>query len=219
VPYIRALAIDFGGVLTTPVRDSLATWIAADQVVPESFSAVLKAWLGRGAAAGSPVHRLETGQLTGPEFERELAARLRTLDGRPVDPAGLLGRMFAGMAVDAGMVRLLRRARAAGVRTALLSNSWANEYPWQLIDELCDVVVISSAVGLRKPDVAIFELVLERLGVPPAAAIFVDDAVPNVRGARSAGMSAIVHRDAATTHRELVASGLVLSDPAILEGP
>ena len=99
------------------------------------------------------------------------------------------------------------------------TRDWECRYPWQLIDELCDVVVISSAVGLRKPDVAIFELVLERLGVPPAAAIFVDDAVPNVRGARSAGMSAIVHRDAATTHRELVASGLVLSDPAILEGP
>jgi putative hydrolase of the HAD superfamily len=214
---VRALVVDYGGVLTTPVRDSLAAWLAADDVVPESFSIVLKEWLGRAAVAGSPIHRLETGDLAGPAFERLLARRLRTRLGRPVEAFGLLDRMFAGMAIDPGMVDLLRAARAAGIRTALLSNSWANQYPTELIAELCDVTVISSDVGLRKPHPEIFRLALTRLDVPAAAAIFLDDAEPNVFGARSVGMSAVVHRDVATTRCAVADLGLELPAPVALE--
>jgi putative hydrolase of the HAD superfamily len=206
-----ALVVDFGGVLTTPVRDSLDAWIAADEIAPESFTAVLKEWLGRTAVAGSPIHRLETGELAGPEFERQLARRLRTRDGRRVEAAGLLDRMFMEMTVDSGMVQLLRAARVAGLRTALLSNSWGNRYPTDLISEVFDVVVISSEVRLRKPDRRIYQMVLDRLGISGPAAVFVDDAEPNVHGAQAAGMRAIVHRDLATTRRKLAELGLAPS--------
>jgi putative hydrolase of the HAD superfamily len=125
--------------------------------------------------------------------------------------------MFAQMTVDPGMMQLLRAARAAGVRTALLSNSWANRYPTHLIAELCDVVVISSEVRLRKPDRRIYDRVLDRLGIPGPAAVFLDDAEPNVRGAEAAGMQAILHRDVATTRRELAGLGLALCDIDTLE--
>ena len=60
------------------------------------------------------------------------------------------------------------------------------------VDELFDVVVDSSAVGMRKPNPAIFHHALELLGgVPPSEAVFLDDSPGNVAGARRAGLHAI----------------------------
>jgi putative hydrolase of the HAD superfamily len=101
------------------------------------------------------------------------------------------------------MFALVEDLRAAGVRVALLSNSWGNTYPRERIDALFDPVVISGEVGLRKPHAAIFELALERLGVPAEQAVFVDDAEPNLLGARAVGMTAIQHTDTAATRAAL----------------
>jgi len=56
-----------------------------------------------------------------------------------------------------------------------------------------DLVVNSARVGLAKPDPAIYELTLERLGVAPHEAIFVDDKVRNVIGATRVGIHGIHH--------------------------
>jgi putative hydrolase of the HAD superfamily len=101
------------------------------------------------------------------------------------------------------MFALVEDLRAAGVRVALLSNSWGNTYPRERIDALFDTVVISGEVGLRKPHAAIFELALERLGLPAEQAVFVDDAEPNVLGARAVGMTAIQHTGPAATRAAL----------------
>jgi putative hydrolase of the HAD superfamily len=54
------------------------------------------------------------------------------------------------------------------------------------------VVVDSAFVGLRKPDHAIFELTLERLGgVAPERCVFVDDLDVNCEAARALGMAAV----------------------------
>ena len=59
--------------------------------------------------------------------------------------------------------------------------------------------MISGDVGLHKPQPEIYELGAERIGVPPAACVFVDDLRENVAGAEAVGMTAILHRDPATT--------------------
>ena len=79
----------------------------------------------------------------------------------------MLARMFAGFRPEPDMIRVVRTARAAGIRTGLLSNSWGLDYPREGWDELFDVVVISGEVGLRKPDPAIYLLAAERLRLPP----------------------------------------------------
>lgn len=199
---LRGLVVDWGGVLTSSLSDAMGAWCESDGIAYDDFRQVMRGWLGEGAAA-NPVHALERGELEVPHFEAELAARLRTRDGQPVSPEGLLTRMFAGFHREPGMVGVVRRARAAGLRTALLSNSWGLDYPREEWDVLFDAVVISGEVGMRKPDVAIYRYAADRLGLPPEACVMVDDLPPNVRGAAAAGMVGVHHVDTATTVAEL----------------
>ncbi|RZU75349.1 putative hydrolase of the HAD superfamily [Micromonospora kangleipakensis] len=200
---VEAVVFDYGGVLTGPVRDSIAAWLQDDGIEPTSFSWTLKAWLSRDAPEGTPIHRLETGALSVEEFDGLLAAELTSVDGRAIDPVGVLARLFAGMRPDPAMFALARELRDVGVRVGLLSNSWGNTYPRERIDALFDPVVISGEVGLRKPLAAIYTLTLDRLGLPADRVLFVDDAEPNVLGARAVGMRALRHTDADTTRAAL----------------
>jgi len=202
---IDAVLLDYGGVLTVPVRHSIAAWLDADGIDPRSFSRTLKAWLSRDAADGTPIHRLETGELGAAEFDALLAAELTTVDGRPIHAPGLLERIFAGMQVDPAMFVLVDDLRSAGIRVGLLSNSWGNTYPRERIDAVLDPVVISGEVGLRKPQAAIFELAVSRIGLPADRVLFVDDAEPNTLGAEAAGLQALLHTGAATTRAALAA--------------
>lgn len=199
---LRALVVDYGGVLTSPVVASIGAWCETDGVDPAAFGAAMKAWRVEDPQA-NPVHDLETGALSGADFERGLAARLRTRDGQPVPAEGLLARMFAGFGEEPLMVSVLRRARTAGLRTALLSNSWGNDYPREQWPELFDAVVISGEVGLRKPQPEIYLLAASRLGLAPRECVFVDDLPANVRGASAVGMVGVEHTDPARTVDEL----------------
>lgn len=197
--------MDYGGVLTTGLSECMGSWCAADGVDPGEFAAVMREWLAGPDSSAGPVHALETGQLAGAAFERQLAARLRTKDGTALPPEGLLARMFAGFDQEPTMVELVRGARAAGLRTGLVSNSWGMDYPREQWEQLFDTVVISGEVGLRKPDPRIYRLAAERLAVTPEECVFVDDLAPNVRGAAAVGMVGVRHVDPATTRAELSA--------------
>ncbi|MGF1663526.1 MAG: HAD-IA family hydrolase [Kineosporiaceae bacterium] len=205
----RAVVLDWGGVLTAAsLREAFGDWLARDAVAPAHFEDVMRRWLGRrpdrpGEAAGAvpdtPVHALERGHLAPGEFEAMLAAELRRL-GSPVPAGGLLGRMLAGLqALEPLMIDLVRLVRSRGLRTAVLSNSWGEHYPDDVLDREFDEVVVSGRVGLRKPQPEMFHLVSDRLGLDPGACVLVDDLEVNVRAARAAGMAAVLHTDAATT--------------------
>jgi len=201
---VGTVVFDYGGVLTTPVADSVAAWLERDGIRAESYKQAMRAWMGRSAPEGTPVHRLETGELDAEAFGALLAAELLTLDGTPVVGEGLLERLFAGMAPEPRMLDLVRELRSRGVRTVLLSNSWGNDYPADL-DDLFDVTVISAQVGLRKPDPRVYRLTLERAGVSdPGTAAFVDDNAANVAAAESLGIHAIRHEDPALTRQALL---------------
>jgi putative hydrolase of the HAD superfamily len=202
---VEAVVLDYGGVMTTPTADSIKAWLAADGIDPQSFTRTLKAWLSRDAPAGTPVHRLETGELSVDEFGELLAAELVTHDGGPVVAEGILGRLFAGMRVEPAMFRLVADLRALGVRVGLISNSWGNTYPRERIAASFDSVVISGEVGLRKPQPEIYQLALEGLGVVPDRAVFVDDAEPNLVGARRVGLRTVLHSDPGSTRAALAA--------------
>lgn len=192
----RGLLIDFGGVLTTNVFASFAAFCVAEGLEPETMRTAFRG----DETARRLLYDLEIGTLEPAAFSVALAARL----GVP-DPTDLPQRLFAGVEADAAMIDAVRALHDGGVRTGLVSNSWgdATAYDRTLFAEIFDGVVISSEVGLRKPDPAIYELGARSIGVEPAACVFVDDLGGNLKPAAALGMATIKHVDAPTTIAQL----------------
>jgi epoxide hydrolase-like predicted phosphatase len=196
------LVVDWGGVLTPPFGVAVAEWATAERIDLDHYLAVLARHLGAAAvvpAAENPFQAVECGRMPPAEFERWLAGTLRRQDGRPVDPAGLLARMFAGFGTVPEMAALVRRIRGAGVPVALLSNSWGQPYSEQQWAELFDATVVSCTAGVRKPDPEAYLLAARMLGRRPDQCVFVDDLRSNVAGATAVGMTGVWHRDVAET--------------------
>jgi epoxide hydrolase-like predicted phosphatase len=202
---ITGVLIDWGGVLTTSLSVSIGKWIEADRIDDRHYRAVMRELIDQayGGEQESVVNALERGELDGAAFERDLAARLLTVDGVSPEAEGLLERMFAGFEWVEAMYDMLRDVKSNGVKTCLLSNSWSNVYPRDGWDELFDAVVISGEVGMRKPEPRIFEHALGRVGLPGEACVFIDDIEVNILAARGLGMAGIHHRDADSTIAEL----------------
>ena len=100
------------------------------------------------------------------------------------------------------VVETVRALQSAGIRNGIITNN-AREFAdgWRRlipVDELFDDVVDSSAVGLRKPNPAIYELALSRLAVrDPSATVFLDDFEYCDLSARHIGGAQVVHAPAA----------------------
>jgi putative hydrolase of the HAD superfamily len=210
VPAVRAVIFDWGGVITSPIADTVQAWLVADQIDRDSYAAAMRPWVRQAYGpeeSDSPIHALERGEVADAEFEQSLASLLTRQDGSAVAAAGLLKRMFAASAVQAAMLDLIRELRADGLRVTLLSNSWGDpaSYPADLLAELFDDVVISAQVGMRKPEERIFRLALDRLGLQAAQCAFVDDMEGNIVAARALGLAAVHHSDPADTRARLAA--------------
>ena len=206
-PPLRGVVADWGGVMTNPIAETVRAWIAADEIEYASYHAVMKAWVTGAydvAGADNPIHGLERGECSNEEFEEMLAAQIVRRDGGPVTAAGLLDRMFAATVLSEPMLDLLRRVRQAGLKTAMLSNSWGiTAYPADLLPELFDAVVISAEVGMRKPEERIFRHAVGLLGLDPAECVFIDDIEANVQAAEALGMTGVLHTDPAATEGRL----------------
>lgn len=189
--------------MTNPIAEAMNAWLEADGIDRASFADAIRPWLAQAYGAGghgNPVHALERGECEDEEFERQLAGRLIRLDGQPVTADGLLNRMFAASTMQAAMRELMTALRRAGVRTALLSNSWGGTgYPRDLFPEMFDVVVISSEVGMRKPEEEIFRHAAALLRLEPEECVFIDDLEANVLAAEAVGLVGVHHREPGRT--------------------
>jgi putative hydrolase of the HAD superfamily len=191
-----ALIVDFGGVLTTEIWPAFAAFCRGEGLDENAVRELFKS----DPRALADLRELEMGTVEPAEFEARFAGHL----GIPDRAEGLIGRLFAGLTPDEEMIAVVRAHRKSGKPTGLISNSWGRAiYDEELMEELFDAVVISGDVGLHKPQPEIYELACERLGVAPTEAVFVDDLRENCAGAEAVGMAAVLHRDAATTVREL----------------
>ena len=201
MPGLRALLCDYGGVMTTPITASFTAFCAAEGIEAEAFKTVMQ---GAARVAGSPFALVETGALTEEQFDEAVATLLSDACRKVIAPAGLKRRMFAEVKPDEAMWAAVGAARAAGVRTGLLSNSWGGrDYPLEELRSIFDSLVISGEVGLRKPDPDIYLFAAKQAGVPPDACVFIDDFGVNVEGAKAVGMTGILHRDAPQTIERL----------------
>jgi putative hydrolase of the HAD superfamily len=199
---IRGIITDWGGVMTSPLTQTVDAWIAEEQIDRDRYVEIMRSWVtdAYGDGAENPVHALERGECTDEEFERLFAATLLHADGRAVRPEGLLARMFAATAMETVMLDAISSLRQGGLRTALLSNSWgAGGYPRHLFPGLFDVVVISSEVGMRKPEERIFRHTAALLGLEPRECMFIDDVRANIAAAEAVGLTCLHHREPGPT--------------------
>jgi putative hydrolase of the HAD superfamily len=197
---------DWGGVMTNPIAETVNAWLTADRIDKASYVSVMRGWVSQAYDLEhdeNPIHALERGESSPAEFERALASELIGTDGTPVSDEGLLARMFAGSVLDPAMLELFRKLHADGVPTGMLSNSWGGDYPRELFPELFDAVVISSEIGMRKPEPRIFLHAAELLGLAPQECVFVDDIEANITAAEQIGFTGVLHTGAAPTAERL----------------
>jgi putative hydrolase of the HAD superfamily len=189
-----ALAVDFGGVLTTDIWVAFAAFSEAEGLDRRKVKDLFR----EEPEALRLLRELETARLRDADFERDFAALLGLERSD-----GLIERMFAGLEPDEAMIEALRAVRAAGLPTGLISNSWGLGIYERAPTELFDVTVISGEVGLHKPQPEIYLLACEQLAVAPTETVFVDDLRENCAGAEAVGMTAVLHRDSAQTIAKL----------------
>ena len=145
-----------------------------------------------------PWHRLERGEIGFAEWFAAVTA-LATEAGVELDLSPL-GALREEIVIYPQVVDYVAQIRGDGVKTALVTNNVREgSKMWRslmAVDELFDVVIDSSEVGVRKPNRAIFDLALKQLGVTdPASAVFLDDLDSNVAAARAIGMHGILVGD------------------------
>jgi len=191
---IEAILFDFGGVFTLSPFEAvraagMAMGIDGDLVVSICFGPYDRdtdhAW-----------HRMERGELTMADCRTELM-KLAADHGHDVDPFALLTGTGGEDTQRAEMVERTRSLKERGYRTAVVTNNvkeygtgWRSMVP---VDELFDVIIDSSAVGVRKPDPRIFHLALDALGgIAPERAVLVDDALGNITAAQSIGLHTVL---------------------------
>ena len=195
---IEAVLFDFAGVLVS------SPWPAMTEAGGGDLGLLIGSYEEDG---DHPWHRVERGEIAIAEWAVAITEQGRA-QGVEVDFAPLQA-LLGEMTVHDVVVDRVRSLRSEGYRVGLVTNNvregsdtWRAMLP---LDELFDVVVDSSEVGMRKPNPAIFLHALDLLGgVPPRRAVFLDDSPGNVEGARRAGLHAIqVGHDPASAVAEL----------------
>jgi HAD superfamily hydrolase (TIGR01509 family) len=138
--------------------------------------------------------------------EREHWAEVTRRLHRPLSEADALrDEFFSGDIIDLTLLDFLRSLKPR-YTTGLISNAWSGLRPYivsKKFDDVFHAMIISAEVGVTKPTAQIYQLALEQAKVQAEAAVFVDDMIENVEGARKLGMSAIHFRDAESTLTEL----------------
>jgi putative hydrolase of the HAD superfamily len=191
---LQGLLVDWGGVMTTNVFHSFRAFCEAHGIDADAVSRSFRS----DPASRDLLVGLETGTLTEEEFEPRFAEMLG------VPAAGLIDGLFAGGVADEPMQAAVARARAQGIRTGLISNSWGTRrYDRDLLAQLFDGVVISGEIGIRKPTPEIYARGARAVALAPATCVFVDDLPFNLPPAAELGMATIHHVDSAQTIAEL----------------
>jgi putative hydrolase of the HAD superfamily len=200
---ISAVLWDFGGVILTSPFEAFARY-EEEVGLPVGFLRTVNATNpDRNAWA-----KLERNEVDAAGFAALFEDEARALGGE-VSGTRVLELLAGDLRPE--MVAALRSVKAAGYRTACLTNNIASgndgpENRRQHVAEvmgLFDAVVESSKVGVRKPEPRFYELACETLGVAPEECVFLDDLGINLKPARAMGMTTIKVDDPAVAIAQL----------------
>ena len=194
---IKAIVCDFGGVLTTPLLAAFASFQDDNGISPENLGMAMREGLAEGEEL--PLFRLERGEISEDEFVERLEDGLEAILGHRPSLHHFRHQFFGALDPNEQMIELMRELKANGLKMAMLTNNvreweplWRSMLP---VDEIFEEIVDSAFVGCRKPERRIYELTLERIGMPAEACLFVDDLQVNCEAAEKLGMQAIRFRD------------------------
>jgi putative hydrolase of the HAD superfamily len=200
VPDIKAVVFDIGGVIQDSPLHAIARYERDHGLPPEAINRAVVATGERGAWS-----RLERGELTVEAWCAPFEADCRA-HGITVSAPRLMQYIGEAGRERPQMLRAVSRLRERGLRVGALTNNWATEtapagpHP---IARHFDALVESRAVGMRKPDPRMYQLICRQLAVEPPQAAFLDDIGTNLKTAKALGMHTIKVNDPDAALREL----------------
>ncbi len=125
---------------------------------------------------------------------------------RPMEEmTSIRDEFFAGDIIDRDILNFLRSLRGTHT-TGLISNAWSDLRDYLVREKMVDAfdhIIISAEVGVAKPDPRIFRAALEKAGVSPDEAVFVDDFYVNIEGCEKVGIKGIHFKDADSALEQL----------------
>ncbi|HEV8616601.1 MAG TPA: HAD family phosphatase [Methylomirabilota bacterium] len=197
---IAAVVFDLGGVVQDSPLHAIARYERDHALPPNAINRAVAATGEQGAWS-----RLERGELTLAAWCAPFEADCRT-QGVDVDATRLMEYIAEAGRPRPQMLRAIARLRERRLRVGALTNNWARGDepvgPHPLAVHF-DAFVESRAVGMRKPDPRIYQLICRELGVEPPQAAFLDDIGSNLKSARALGMHTIKVDDPDHALREL----------------
>jgi len=195
---IEAVISDFGGVLTTPLIQSFMAFQDQTGISTEVLGKAMRA-ATEANGSSNPLFEMERGEISEEAFLATLTDSLEPLLGHRPEMHRFREIYFEALDPNPPMIELMRELEAAGYRMAMLTNNvreweplWRSMLP---VDEIFETVVDSGFVGCRKPESKIYEITLDRIGMPAESCLFVDDVEVNCEGARKAGMTVVHFQD------------------------
>jgi putative hydrolase of the HAD superfamily len=194
---IEAVISDFGGVLTSPLIQSFMAFQDRTGITTEALGKGMQA--ATEANGDNPLFEMERGEITEVAFLEKLTDGLEPLLGHRPELHRFKEIYFEALEPNPTMIELMRELKGSGYRMAMLTNNvqeWEPLWrPMLPVDEIFETVVDSGFVGCRKPESKIYEITLDRLGLPAESCLFVDDVLVNCEGAEKAGMAAVHFQD------------------------
>lgn len=186
---LKAVLWDIGGVLTSSpviaIREYVRTEGADYSVIGPMIAEPHLAW-SRWERSEIDTDRFIV------DFEREAKER-----GVSISARGVMEAAFGGQSTREEMVAVVRHLNGK-VRLGAITNNVVRDDGGAearsrtfVLEDLFEIVIESSKVGLRKPDARIYQLACDHLGVEPPECAFLDDIGANLKGAKALGMTTI----------------------------
>jgi putative hydrolase of the HAD superfamily len=152
---------------------------------------------------------LEKGAISTAKFREDMAKMLGVRSSQIINEVEFAEKNNRAIA---GTWKIVARLRKKGYRIAMLSNVAmainavnARKFRWDMFHHR----FLSCYVGIRKPDPRIFKHALEKIGVRPEEAVFIDDVRENIVVAKKLGINAIHFRNPRQLERELKKIGVL----------
>jgi epoxide hydrolase-like predicted phosphatase len=184
---IRAVCFDLGGVILRTEYQAPREHLAArlNMEYEDLVKLVFNSPSGRKASVG---------EISDQQHWANVMRKLHLPDS---EIGSVRDEFFAGDILDRELLDFTHSLRPH-YKIGLISNAWSDLRDYivrQGFDDAFDAIVISAEVGVVKPEARIYRVALEKLGVAPEEAVFLDDFFENVEGAQRVGMHAIHFRE------------------------